>query len=689
MWGGETFSPTDDMVAKKTKKKEKKQKKKEKEEKREAKRQRIEAAINAHKAQEASSFVVFNTSKDGRVEISAGVQTKKGKKKDMGAAAKTQHLVAVQGQGPRWGGNNAPSEHTAIGKAIAATAQTFQCGACGFLFRAYWGSSVDCSNCGGNIDIPYTRDQAMEVSKQTTQGCAKTTSNREAWEKLKQAAEPNPDAPLQITGGPGEEGKDGKKADPKKQLRVDKDAASRAVHHALGPLSKVDARTGDLVQTVAGHPWVTAMRFARVNMGQLDLEDRHVILLMGQSNMIGRDRNMPLEVRNPLDGPCWSVDENGRFIKGCAEPMCPPDGRWVGCSPGRAFAERVFQHLGTDHGVVIVPCAVSATSLAQWQRGQMLYSVSVSRARAAAKAAGGRIAGVLWHQGEDDGCAKVTADRYHELMMNFIADLRNDLHDTLPIVMGQLGPFLDEESLMPVHRHMDVINLAIRNIGQMPGCAAVPGSEHCMADRLHFNAEGQQEMGFRYADAWCMLYAKQQLSQKRIGPDRKAYSKEAWAKKFGDFKDWAWAEIAPEDYALDAEDSDSDDSSMSLADAAMPGAKGDGTISEECQAHLDKLKELSEIVIQGLDPAEQQEQQEDPLGLGLPGMDGPEAFGLGSAPQGDGSAFGLGGGDANPPAGQLALRAPSREPSQVRERAPSVCAPGDSDSETDSSGVGA
>jgi hypothetical protein len=123
----------------------------------------------------------------------------------------------------------------------------------------------------------------------------------------------------------------------------------------------------------------------------------HIYLLMGQSNMAGRDtRELAMQVDNAR---VLTLNTNGQWLV-ARDPIHAKIGRIdPGAGPGIPFALEMLQ---ADPNITIglVPCAVGGTPLKRWEKGGDLYKRALEQAKLAAQT--GMISGVLWHQGESD-----------------------------------------------------------------------------------------------------------------------------------------------------------------------------------------------------------------------------------------------------------------------------------------------
>lgn len=229
---------------------------------------------------------------------------------------------------------------------------------------------------------------------------------------------------------------------------------------------------------------------------KLPTKDRfQIYLLMGQSNMAGRDAS---QLPPPLNNPrVLSLNSKGEWVL-AQEPLHPVEGSKVaGVGPGIPFA---LEMLKADPGITIglVPCAVGGTQLKRWVKGGDLYEKAVNRAQTAAHA--GTLKGVLWHQGESDTREQNDAETYQARLTKMLKDLRADLgQPNLPIVIGQIGMFLEPQKFP----YADQVRAALKEIPKVvpnTGYADSAGLED-KGDKLHFNAESQGTMGERYAKA--------------------------------------------------------------------------------------------------------------------------------------------------------------------------------------------
>ncbi|HWB32976.1 MAG TPA: sialate O-acetylesterase [Acidobacteriaceae bacterium] len=230
-------------------------------------------------------------------------------------------------------------------------------------------------------------------------------------------------------------------------------------------------------------------------------EHFHIYLLMGQSNMVGRDiRSLASQVDNPR---VLALNHDNQWVV-AREPITYDTQKPVGQGPGIPFANEMLK---TGPGITIglVPCAVGGTPLSRWVKGADLYEACMVRAKLVAPA--GVITGVLWHQGEADTIDKQLADTYQARLTQMFTGLRTDLgRPDLPIVVGQLGPFLDPAHytyVATVRSVLERMPTLLPHLGYADSAGLTDRGDH-----LHFSADSQKIFGARYAHAMQELVAR-------------------------------------------------------------------------------------------------------------------------------------------------------------------------------------
>jgi hypothetical protein len=214
-----------------------------------------------------------------------------------------------------------------------------------------------------------------------------------------------------------------------------------------------------------------------------------VFLLIGQSNMAGRGL---VEAQDKVPHPrVFMLTQDLRWVP-AVDPMHFDKPAAVGVGPGASFGRAVAE-AHPDWRLGLVPAAFGGSALDEWKPGGKLYGDALTRARAALH--DGKLAGILWHQGESDNTPDKAAT-YAARFLAMITQLRQDLDSPdLPVVIGELGRFVERAPL---------VNTELAKIpSQMSNCGLVSSEGLAeKGDHLHFTSASQRELGRRYAAAF-------------------------------------------------------------------------------------------------------------------------------------------------------------------------------------------
>ena len=225
------------------------------------------------------------------------------------------------------------------------------------------------------------------------------------------------------------------------------------------------------------------------------MNDLNIILLMGQSNMVGR---APLAGVEPLSHPDILAFSNGSWQT--AEEPLHDNREGLGIGLGMTFALELIERRD-DVRIGLVPCAEGGTPLERWEEGADLYARALQRARAAQSA--GTLKGVLWHQGEGDSRSAELAGTYFDRFSGMIGTLRRDLggSEPIPVIVGELGRFLtshEEGETLFIGCHL--VNEALKRAADTLPAAGFVSSEGLedKGDFVHFDPPSLREFGYRY-----------------------------------------------------------------------------------------------------------------------------------------------------------------------------------------------
>ena len=242
--------------------------------------------------------------------------------------------------------------------------------------------------------------------------------------------------------------------------------------------------------------------------GSAQDEETLVFILAGQSNMVGQGdtaalsedlSRLPPNVRYYLDGEPASIAAGNRF------------------GPEVTFADELSEAYPQET-IVLIKFALGGSSLLAWapdwtpeaaeltqNQGQgplyrrLMEYVASSRSALPHNA---RLAAVLWMQGERDARFPAAGEQYGANLSVLVDRIREDLDaPDLPFIFGQVNP--------PPERYPaseDVRNAQEAAERLIHGATMV--STEGLAkhdDDLHYNSEGQLELGRRFARAYLAM----------------------------------------------------------------------------------------------------------------------------------------------------------------------------------------
>ncbi len=252
----------------------------------------------------------------------------------------------------------------------------------------------------------------------------------------------------------------------------------------------------------AGGPYLVEISLAagaatlgRVTARQVLVGDLWV--LAGQSNMVGRALlegvEEPDDQVNVLRGDSsWALAREPLH-----ESRTGPAGP-IGAGLGLSFAKDMVRRTGIPIG--LIPCAVGGTSLWQWEPGQKLYTNMLARVRAA----GGRVQGLLWYQGEADARTDRLTE-YGDRFRAFVSQLRADFNDPkLPFYFAQIGRYAAPEA-PPRTAHAQGVMREVQRLSEpaLPRAAMAATLDLEMQDHVHVNTAGLRRLGARFARLAC------------------------------------------------------------------------------------------------------------------------------------------------------------------------------------------
>lgn len=228
-----------------------------------------------------------------------------------------------------------------------------------------------------------------------------------------------------------------------------------------------------------------------------------IFILAGQSNMAGQGNTVEL-------APAYRrAPRNVEFYyNGYIAPL----NRFRHFGPEIGFAHEISRRFpGTK--IKLIKFAVGGTSLFAWDpnwnaskakstrnaSAGPLFKKLIKTARMGLKGKDSKLAGILWMQGEADAKYPVAAKQYAGNLNRFVNKLRSELKSPNALfLMGAINPPLNLFPSTPiVQQAQKLATRRIRNIRLVPTADLAKRNDH-----LHYNTNGQLELGKRFARAF-------------------------------------------------------------------------------------------------------------------------------------------------------------------------------------------
>jgi len=170
--------------------------------------------------------------------------------------------------------------------------------------------------------------------------------------------------------------------------------------------------------------------------------------------------------------------------------------RRKGAGLGLPFAVALSEATAVPIG--LIPCAHGGTSMDEWspalrdKGGDSLYVAMLRRFHAA----GGKVTGILWYQGESDANAK-DAPQFRKKFEDFIAAVRRDFNDPeLPFYYVQIGRHVSKGPVEPWNLVQEEQRLAATRISNVQMVASVTSA---LDDGIHVSTPDLKRLGHELA----------------------------------------------------------------------------------------------------------------------------------------------------------------------------------------------
>lgn len=216
-------------------------------------------------------------------------------------------------------------------------------------------------------------------------------------------------------------------------------------------------------------------------------------LLVGQSNMVGRPTD-----NGSASWPAGVLQYgyNDKTLRQAADPLDHWDEQSGDMGLARQF---VIDYLtaNPNNQVIVIPRADGGTGFVnnQWNPGDPQYQAAVDDTNALLAANPEvRLAGILWHQGENDRAAVAAYEGALHTMITSMRDEINGATQATPFVLGQIK---SESS-----QYEAGISTIIGNVPAAIAYTSVVAVEDLtLFDGLHFDGNSLDTMGSRYLAA--------------------------------------------------------------------------------------------------------------------------------------------------------------------------------------------
>ena len=226
-------------------------------------------------------------------------------------------------------------------------------------------------------------------------------------------------------------------------------------------------------------------------------ENVWVFILAGQSNMAGRGKVEPIDTIP--DSRIFTINKERELIL-AKEPLHFYEPTMTGLDCGLSFGKELLKHIPDSISVLIIPTAVGGSSISQWINDSTFRNVTLMTNFNEKIEIGqkyGTIKGILWHQGENDATTQETIEIYNKQLQKLFSLFRNSIANReLPIIIGELGSFSKTDDTW------EAINSKIEEyVKTDPNSYLIKTNDlKDKGDRVHFDSEGQREIGRRFAE---------------------------------------------------------------------------------------------------------------------------------------------------------------------------------------------
>ncbi|MBC6369151.1 sialate O-acetylesterase [Algoriphagus sp. AK58] len=226
-------------------------------------------------------------------------------------------------------------------------------------------------------------------------------------------------------------------------------------------------------------------------------ENLWVFILAGQSNMAGRGKVEPMDTIP--DPRILTINKTGEVIL-AKEPLHFYEPTLTGLDCGLSFGKELLKYIPDSVSILLIPTAVGGSGINQWISDETYRNVPLFTNFKEKTAIGkhyGTVKAILWHQGESDAASVETIKIYDKQLAVLFGKFRAEVgYPNLPIFMGRLGSYSKtDESWQAINSKME----DYQKTDPYAHLIQTKDLNH-KGDFVHFDSEGQREMGKRYAN---------------------------------------------------------------------------------------------------------------------------------------------------------------------------------------------
>lgn len=251
---------------------------------------------------------------------------------------------------------------------------------------------------------------------------------------------------------------------------------------------------GDTTTTYDGIPYYT--RFRKPLTPTQNITGYDIILLAGQSNMVGRGQNVNADI-DTIDFRILQYADALSAVTLARDPLYNLDGSVRTVGMGMTIARNHLNAIPSNRGVILIPSADGGTGFSDgfWQVGGTGYNTAVANTNLALNYKGldNKIVAMCWHQGEKD--MSLTETQYTNEIDAMISGLRSEINgdsSSTPFIVGEVPTWSTEYGAG--------VDAALRDTpNRNSSCAWVETSDLTgKGDSLHFDVVSQRLLGGRY-----------------------------------------------------------------------------------------------------------------------------------------------------------------------------------------------